>query len=54
MGKSIHVDFGAKPYKQREVMIPMCNYPTLPNWSPSTTVEDMFNKFNISGGGKTE
>ena len=32
LGKKINVDFGAKPYKDREVMTPCDGYAFLPNW----------------------
>jgi CDP-3, 6-dideoxy-D-glycero-L-glycero-4-hexulose-4-reductase len=53
MGKPIHVDFGGKAYKAREVMHPMAHYRTLPGWQITLKVKDMFRLFNNSGGGKT-
>ena len=32
LGKTIHVNFGKRPYKEREVMKPMREYKILPNW----------------------
>jgi CDP-3, 6-dideoxy-D-glycero-L-glycero-4-hexulose-4-reductase len=48
--KEIHVDFGGKPYRSREVMIPMQTYESVPDWTPTVKVKDMFTSFNNSGG----
>lgn len=36
----VPVDFGALPYRDREVMNPWSNYSTIPNWSPQIQLED--------------
>jgi CDP-3, 6-dideoxy-D-glycero-L-glycero-4-hexulose-4-reductase len=51
-GKEIHVDFGGKPYKAREVMIPMEHYKKLPNWETKIKAKSMFTLINDRGGGK--
>lgn len=45
LGKDINVDFGAKPYKQREIMKPYEDYLFLPNWSAMVTLNDGFSRF---------
>lgn len=45
LGKTIKVNFGAKPYKIREVMIPCESYDYLPNWKPYISLEEGFDRF---------
>lgn len=45
LGKIIKVDFGLKPYKQREVMNPCDKYKYLPNWKAHVDLEDGFGRF---------
>ena len=45
LGKTINVEFGVKPYKPREVMIPCESYEYLPNWKSSISLEEGFNLF---------
>jgi hypothetical protein len=52
-GKEIHVDFGGKPYKAREVMIPMEHYKKLPNWETKIKAKSMFTLINDRGGVKS-
>jgi CDP-3, 6-dideoxy-D-glycero-L-glycero-4-hexulose-4-reductase len=52
IGKPIHVEFGGKAYKDREVMWPMAHYQTIPDWNTTLNIKDMFNLFNNSGGVK--
>jgi nucleoside-diphosphate-sugar epimerase len=33
LGKKIHIDFGARPYRAREIMVPSKLDPQLPGWS---------------------
>lgn len=49
LGKTIHVNFGKRPYKEREVMKPMCEYKILPNWKANKRLINMLNKV-IRGG----
>lgn len=46
IGKKINVDFGAKPYKEREVMTPYSEYDYLPNWKAIVSIYDGFERFN--------
>ncbi|MFA6902683.1 MAG: NAD-dependent epimerase/dehydratase family protein [Gallionellaceae bacterium] len=39
-GFSINVNWGALPYRPREVMTPWTNYTTVPEWAPSTDLND--------------
>lgn len=45
IGKTIHVDYGLKPYKQREVMKPCSNYKFVPYWKSTISLEDGFARF---------
>lgn len=48
MGERIFVDFGAKPYKEREVMKPCDKYKYLPKWKAVVTLEDGFRRLSNS------
>jgi nucleoside-diphosphate-sugar epimerase len=50
IGKNINISFGAKSYKEREVMEPMAHYERLPGWLPTRKAKDMFTFFNTRGG----
>lgn len=43
--KTINVDFGAKRYKEREVMKPSEKYKFLPNWKSKVSIEEGFARF---------
>lgn len=45
IGKTINVDYGLKPYKQREVMCPCSNYKFLPDWRSNVSLEEGFARF---------
>lgn len=45
IGMTINVDYGLKPYKQREVMIPCSNYKYVPNWKSTILLEEGFARF---------
>lgn len=45
LGKRINVDFGGKPYKDREVMKPCELYPFLPDWCAKVSLLEGFKKF---------
>ena len=45
----IKLNWGARPYKQREVMKPFSGYAQLPNWQPQITIEMGLTKFNNRG-----
>ncbi len=53
LNKDMKLNWGARPYKQREVMRPFSGYAKLPNWQPQITVEMGLTNFNELGGGKT-
>lgn len=38
LGKTIQVNFGKRPYKEREVMKPMNEYKALPNWKANIMI----------------
>jgi len=43
--KKINVNFGGKPYKNREVMKPFSEYRSLPNWIAKVDIIEGFKKF---------
>ena len=45
LGKRINVDFGLKPYKDREVMDPCEVYKYLPDWTAEVSLEKGFLRF---------
>lgn len=45
LDKIINVDFGGKPYKNREVMVPCEKYNFLPNWKAEIPLEEGFIRF---------
>lgn len=45
LGKKINVDYGLKPYKQREVMSPCQKYNYIPNWKARISLHEGFSKF---------
>ena len=45
MGKEIRVEFGGKPYKTREVMLPCQTYQYLPNWKALINLQEGFGRF---------
>jgi nucleoside-diphosphate-sugar epimerase len=38
-GKTLAIDWGGRPYRPREVMVPFCPHPPLPGWVPSISLE---------------
>lgn len=52
IGKPMILNWGARPYKQREVMVPYSGYKRLPNWAALVSVEGGLTEFNIRGGVK--
>lgn len=52
LDKDMKLNWGARPYKQREVMRPFSGYVKLPNWQPQITIEMGLTKFNKRGGVK--
>ena len=52
LGKEMKLNWGVRPYKNREVMRPFEGYDKLPNWHPNITLKDGLTKFNKLGGVK--
>ncbi len=52
LGKEMKLNWGARPYKDREVMRPFEGYAKLPSWENNITLEMGLTKFNKRGGVK--
>lgn len=39
-GKKLAIEWGGRPYRQREVMVPWKSFKTLPGWSPRVTLRE--------------
>ena len=50
LGKKININWGARPYKEREVMKPFSEFHRLPGWQPRVNLEEGLTKFNNRGG----
>ncbi len=37
--KNLNINWGAKPYRKREIMTPCNNIPLVPNWKPKISIE---------------
>ena len=48
LGKPVHVNFGGKPYKKREVMTPTDKLTILPGWTPQVSLEEGL--LEVAGG----
>ena len=48
-GKKLDICWGARPYRQREVMHPKCSGIKLPGWHPAVTLEEGIKKFLAEG-----
>lgn len=44
IGKPVHVNYGGKPYKKREVMKPTSKLAILPGWRPLVSIEEGLGK----------
>ena len=44
-GKKLNIEWGGRPYREREIMIPWSNFKTLPNWQPKFSLENGIKKF---------
>ena len=44
LGKKLQIEWGGRPYRQREVMIPWNNFKPLPGWQPKISFEDGLKK----------
>ncbi len=46
IGKRLHINWGAKKYKNREVMLPVDNIQSIPGWEPKYSLKETI-KFSI-------
>lgn len=44
-GKKLSIEWGGRPYRQREVMVPWKNFKTLPGWVPKINLREGIGKF---------
>ncbi len=44
-GKKLSIEWGGRPYRQREVMIPWTKFQTLPDWNPKINLRAGIQKF---------
>lgn len=44
-GKKLSIEWGGRPYRQREIMIPWKTFKTLPGWSPKINLREGIKKF---------
>jgi nucleoside-diphosphate-sugar epimerase len=44
-GKQLNIDWGARPYRDREVMVPWDQGPIFPGWAPSISLESGLRQF---------
>ena len=42
MGCNIEIEWGGRPYRAREIMVPLINAPTLPNWETEINIDKGF------------
>lgn len=49
IGQKMNVNFGGKPYKDREVMAPKLGYRKIPNWTAQISLAEGFNKMKLYG-----
>lgn len=40
INKKLNINWGAKPYRQREPIIPLINFNILPKWNPKVSIEE--------------
>ncbi len=45
LGKQMNLNWGARPYKNREILSPYRGYKSLPNWHPTITIREGLKKF---------
>ncbi|MBF0304282.1 MAG: NAD-dependent epimerase/dehydratase family protein [Alphaproteobacteria bacterium] len=50
-GRPIGIDWGARPYRFREVMVPWRTGPAVPGWRPRIGLEDGFRQLLAESGG---
>ncbi|MBD3878516.1 MAG: NAD(P)-dependent oxidoreductase [Quinella sp. 1Q5] len=44
-GKKLSIEWGGRPYRAREVMVPWKSYKLLPGWSPKVSLQEGIKKF---------
>lgn len=44
-GKKLSIEWGGRPYREREIMIPWKSFKTLPGWSPKINLQEGLRKF---------
>lgn len=44
-GKKLSIEWGGRPYREREIMIPWSSYKLLPNWRPKVSLREGIKKF---------
>ena len=44
-GKKLSIEWGGRPYREREIMIPWSSYKLLPNWQPKVSLREGIKKF---------
>ena len=44
-GKKVSIDWGGRPYREREIMVPWTSYKLLPGWKPKINLEEGIKKF---------
>jgi nucleoside-diphosphate-sugar epimerase len=44
IGCDVRINWGGKPYREREIMLPWSNYEKLPNWHPEFSLEEGLKK----------
>ena len=44
-GVQVDIEWGGRPYRDREVMVPWCGGETLPGWVPKMSLEDGIKKY---------
>ena len=44
-GKKLNIEWGGRPYREREIMVPWTSYKTLPGWKPKINLEEGIKRF---------
>ena len=44
-GKKLSIEWGGRPYRAREVMVPRSSYKLLPGWTPKVSLQEGIKKF---------
>lgn len=45
VGKKLLIEWGGRPYRAREIMVPWSSYKLLPNWRPKVSLREGIKKF---------